>query len=476
MKKSSLIVLLVAVLFIAGCSQEPPQITKQPQSQTVDPGARATFKVSVSTAAAISWLKNSNVINGANSPTLNLGAVTAEDVGDYQAVAMNNFGVAYSDIATLKVSTPGFVLSEKVGGTDAPMVSLAIDHRRSRLAMAYSDIISEDSAKLMYAELSDAGWLVQEVADCASERFGRQLSLALDDSGQPIIAYYGDNYILNCARLCVQADCTGWKIEEAGSRQGQRSGNNCSLAYNPVTQEISIFFNSTGDYNLCCAKYNSQSGWSTSLLSWLDAGLESAAYDPLSQSVVCGFSTFGWTDVPSTLMYYCSDGKIPIEVTAEANDSDQEGRGLSLAISPSTGYPRISHGASPDDGWGLSYSAWDGQVWQTQEIKSDYSAQEAIAETSIAINGTDDSSRIAYVVDDNSFNSSAFNGALHLIDQSGEQWHDRILGACGPVHRSVSMVLTPQGKAIIAYGSNAGAYVIMEEGAWPFTPLAGEGE
>ena len=88
----------------------PPQITQEPQSRTNLAGTTATFTVTASGTAPLSyqWIKNSTNyltsagnVSGATTETLTLANVQPADAGRYQVVITNAYGVATSAVATL---------------------------------------------------------------------------------------------------------------------------------------------------------------------------------------------------------------------------------------------------------------------------------------------------------------------------------------------------------------------------------------
>jgi acetyl esterase/lipase len=86
----------------------PPAIASQPLSQTVQPGANATFSVVVSGATPLSyqWFFNlTNFIANATNASLNLTSVSTADQGSYDVVATNAYGAITSLVATLTVNT-----------------------------------------------------------------------------------------------------------------------------------------------------------------------------------------------------------------------------------------------------------------------------------------------------------------------------------------------------------------------------------
>jgi len=95
----------------------PPSITQHPQPQTVCAGETATFTVTATGTAPLSyqWQKNDgNLSNGGHysnvtTPTLTVSSVDANDVADYKCVVTNAFGTATSNTAALSLQTPGTV-------------------------------------------------------------------------------------------------------------------------------------------------------------------------------------------------------------------------------------------------------------------------------------------------------------------------------------------------------------------------------
>jgi len=103
----------------------PPSITSHPQSQTKVVGQSATFAVSASGTAPLSyqWRKNGQNINGANSSTYTISSVTTGDAGNYDCVVTNACGSATSNPATLTVAQVYSIGSAKMLG-DNTVVAL----------------------------------------------------------------------------------------------------------------------------------------------------------------------------------------------------------------------------------------------------------------------------------------------------------------------------------------------------------------
>src|SRR5205814_5522452 len=85
-----------------------PTITTQPASQTVSTGQTATFTVTATGTAPLSyqWQKNGTVIGGATAASYTTPATTASDNGDqFTVVVSNAAGSVTSRAAALTVST-----------------------------------------------------------------------------------------------------------------------------------------------------------------------------------------------------------------------------------------------------------------------------------------------------------------------------------------------------------------------------------
>ena len=104
-----------------------PTITSSPAAATVIAGRTATFTGAASgtTPMGYFWLKNnSSVVNGgtisgANTATLTITGVTANDAGNYSLLASNLLGTATSSAAALTVVTPPAITSQPVAQTVA---------------------------------------------------------------------------------------------------------------------------------------------------------------------------------------------------------------------------------------------------------------------------------------------------------------------------------------------------------------------
>ncbi|HEY3755736.1 MAG TPA: immunoglobulin domain-containing protein [Opitutaceae bacterium] len=84
----------------------PPAITGQPQNVTASVGMSATFTVTASGSAPLTyqWTLNGQSIAGATAPTYTVPSVAQSDAGTYAVIVSNNQGSMTSDGATLTVS------------------------------------------------------------------------------------------------------------------------------------------------------------------------------------------------------------------------------------------------------------------------------------------------------------------------------------------------------------------------------------
>jgi glucose/arabinose dehydrogenase len=111
-----------AVYRIIYTSNTAPVITNHPQSISVSQGNPATFAVTATGTAPLSyqWRKTGSDIGGANNATYTIPDVTPADAGDYSVVVTNVAGSATSNDATLTVTTPnqnpdGTIITPTIG-------------------------------------------------------------------------------------------------------------------------------------------------------------------------------------------------------------------------------------------------------------------------------------------------------------------------------------------------------------------------
>lgn len=90
----------------------PVNITKQPVSLSVDAGTLATFSVTATGTAPLSyqWFKDGSTLSGGTSASLDLANVQSVNAGSYNVVVTNPAGSVSSGSASLKVSTPPYII------------------------------------------------------------------------------------------------------------------------------------------------------------------------------------------------------------------------------------------------------------------------------------------------------------------------------------------------------------------------------
>ena len=97
-----------AVFKITFTGSSAPVITNQPQSTTVFEGNQASFSVTATGTAPLSyqWRKNTVNIGGATSSTYVIPSAAESDEGNYSVVVSNSAGSVTSNNATLTVNPP----------------------------------------------------------------------------------------------------------------------------------------------------------------------------------------------------------------------------------------------------------------------------------------------------------------------------------------------------------------------------------
>lgn len=95
---------------ILALASTPPVIVSQPQSQPVDAGSNATFTVTASGSAPLTyqWLFNGAPITGANSSAYSVVSAQMADAGSYSVIVSNIAGTVTSDSAALTVNSTVF--------------------------------------------------------------------------------------------------------------------------------------------------------------------------------------------------------------------------------------------------------------------------------------------------------------------------------------------------------------------------------
>ncbi|MDB6121360.1 MAG: C-terminal target protein [Pedosphaera sp.] len=97
-----------------------PVITSQPVSLTRNAGQSATFTVSATGSAPLSyqWKRNGTNMSGTVSPSFSLSSVTSADAASYTVLVSNGAGSALSTAAILTVLTPPVITSQPLSRTN----------------------------------------------------------------------------------------------------------------------------------------------------------------------------------------------------------------------------------------------------------------------------------------------------------------------------------------------------------------------
>ncbi len=97
----------------------PPSIVGEPASQTVNPGANATFSVVATSAAAMTyqWTFNGANISGATGSSYTVVNAQSSNVGNYAAIVSNVGGSVTSATATLALNAPPTITTQPASQT-----------------------------------------------------------------------------------------------------------------------------------------------------------------------------------------------------------------------------------------------------------------------------------------------------------------------------------------------------------------------
>lgn len=109
----------ITMTISGGGGATPPAITAQPLSLTVTNGASASFAVTATGTAPLSyhWLKGASAVPTATNSTYSIAAVTTNDADGYRVVITNVAGSITSSVATLTVLLPPTIITPPQGLT-----------------------------------------------------------------------------------------------------------------------------------------------------------------------------------------------------------------------------------------------------------------------------------------------------------------------------------------------------------------------
>lgn len=151
----------------------PPFISAQPVGRVIPTNGSTHFRVEATGAFPLhyQWKHNGAAIAGANSPVLSLAQVQPEHAGDYSVEVTNEFGLATSSAAGLKLPGPA---APNLG------ISRAADH----LVLAWPDAYAHYRAQRT-ADLASTNWVTVPDLPQANPATGQvEVALPLPETAQ----------------------------------------------------------------------------------------------------------------------------------------------------------------------------------------------------------------------------------------------------------------------------------------------------
>ncbi len=212
----------LALLFNA--LTNPPLLTFSTPSQTVLPGATATFSVVGSGATAVSFqwqrlpaggatwsnLADNATFAGSATATLVITGITAASLGDqFRCVLTNSFGTATSAPAALLVAAPDQLVtvagfSGVAGSTNGPAASASFNFPNGIAVDSAGNIYAADMSNNRIRKITPAGVVSTYAGSgisgstngpAGSARFNLPAGVATDASGNVYVADYGNSTI-----------------------------------------------------------------------------------------------------------------------------------------------------------------------------------------------------------------------------------------------------------------------------------------
>lgn len=106
----------------------PPSISQQPASNTVNPGAGVTLSITADGTEPLSyqWRKNGSVISGATLTSYTMASVKEADEGSYICSVSNMVDTKTSEVATLSVNNPPSISSHPASRTVNPNATVTL--------------------------------------------------------------------------------------------------------------------------------------------------------------------------------------------------------------------------------------------------------------------------------------------------------------------------------------------------------------
>jgi len=179
---------------------DPPAITVQPASQTVNEGEPATFTLEATGTPPLNyqWSKDDAPLPGATAATYAIAAATPGDQGDYTCAVASALGEVESNVATLTVIEPPLITGQPTSRTADPGDTVTFTLEATGTAPLYyqwqlDDAIIPGAAAPTYeiasAQQSDEGAYTCVVANLAGDTTSDAATLTVNDppvvTGQP---------------------------------------------------------------------------------------------------------------------------------------------------------------------------------------------------------------------------------------------------------------------------------------------------
>ena len=184
----------------------PPNVTAEPQNQTVASGANATFSADGGgdPTPTVQWSMSTNDgtsytdVSGATSKTLKVATTTADSGNLYRAVFTNTYGTATTDSAVLTVIPAGDVLPSSAEGYFADVSCLTatacVAVGGTEDAKALIETTTSGQGSFMTQPVPTAAPAMESV-DCASAKF----CLAVGGNDALVTTDEGAEWSLNAA-------------------------------------------------------------------------------------------------------------------------------------------------------------------------------------------------------------------------------------------------------------------------------------
>jgi hypothetical protein len=159
-----------------------PVVTNQPASQTVVASFNASFSVSASGTAPLTyvWRKDDGTVVGGNSPTLAMNGTTSASAGSYTVTISNAVGSVTSNVATLTVNAPATTFTQRrsTGGSSNSLWSFAHGN---------GTMVAVGSPGLLYSSTDGVTWNLRASGTnewLVGVAYGNNQFVAVGDNGR----------------------------------------------------------------------------------------------------------------------------------------------------------------------------------------------------------------------------------------------------------------------------------------------------